>query len=129
MASPSNEKSEKNEPRISTEPEDEYEDAERNFQPKSLKFWTILIGMYLAMFLVALVSAFTSLTGHQAYNLGPDYHRHASRSHHQRVQLHRRHWMVRQRVHADQRLLHPRLWPHLQALLDQMGLSHLHPHL
>ena len=35
---------------------DEYEDAERNFQPKSLKFWTIIIGMYLSIFLVALVS-------------------------------------------------------------------------
>ncbi|KAK5659837.1 hypothetical protein OQA88_13300 [Cercophora sp. LCS_1] len=35
-------------------PSDEYDDAERNYQPRSLKFWTILIGMYLAMFLVAL---------------------------------------------------------------------------
>ena len=35
--------------------EDEYADAEKNYQPRSLKFWTILIGMYLAMFLVALV--------------------------------------------------------------------------
>ena len=34
----------------------EYEDAENNFQPKSLKFWTIMIGMYLSIFLVALVS-------------------------------------------------------------------------
>ena len=33
----------------------EYEDAENNFQPKSLKFWTIMIGMYLSIFLVALV--------------------------------------------------------------------------
>jgi hypothetical protein len=35
--------------------QNEYEDAERNYQPKTLKFWTILIGMYLSMFLVALV--------------------------------------------------------------------------
>lgn len=35
---------------------DEYEDAENNFQPKSLKFWTIMIGVYLSIFLVALVS-------------------------------------------------------------------------
>ena len=35
---------------------DEYEDAEKNYQPKSLKFWTIIIGMYLSIFLVALVS-------------------------------------------------------------------------
>ena len=35
---------------------DEYEDAEKNFQPKSLKFWTIIIAMYLSIFLVALVS-------------------------------------------------------------------------
>ncbi|VUC21462.1 unnamed protein product, partial [Clonostachys rosea] len=32
----------------------EYEDAERNYKPKTLKFWTILIGMYLSLFLVAL---------------------------------------------------------------------------
>ncbi|KAF2097192.1 putative aflatoxin efflux pump, partial [Rhizodiscina lignyota] len=30
------------------------EDAEKNFRPKSLKFWTILCGMYLSIFLVAL---------------------------------------------------------------------------
>ncbi len=35
---------------------EEYEDAEKNFQPKSLKFWTIIISMYLSIFLVALVS-------------------------------------------------------------------------
>jgi hypothetical protein len=35
----------------------EYQDAEKNYQPKSLKFWTIIIGMYLSMFLVALVSS------------------------------------------------------------------------
>ena len=31
----------------------EYEDAEKNYQPK---FWTIMVGMYLSIFLVALVS-------------------------------------------------------------------------
>lgn len=35
---------------------EEYQDAEENFQPKSPKFWTIIIGMYLSIFLVALVS-------------------------------------------------------------------------
>ncbi len=34
---------------------DEYEDAERNFQPNSLEFWTVIISMYLSVFLVALV--------------------------------------------------------------------------
>jgi MFS family permease len=33
---------------------DEYEDAEKNYQPKSVKFWMIMISMYLSMFLVAL---------------------------------------------------------------------------
>ncbi|KAL2842550.1 major facilitator superfamily domain-containing protein [Aspergillus pseudoustus] len=32
----------------------EYADAERNYQPKSIKFWLIILGMYLAIFLVAL---------------------------------------------------------------------------
>ena len=36
--------------------ENEYEDAEKNFQQKSLKFWIIIIGVYLSIFLVALVS-------------------------------------------------------------------------
>lgn len=40
---------------MTNEPVDEYEDAEKNYQPKSLKFWSIMGGMYLAMFLVALV--------------------------------------------------------------------------
>jgi hypothetical protein len=34
----------------------EYEDAEKNFQQKSLKFWTVIIGVYLSIFIVALVS-------------------------------------------------------------------------
>lgn len=33
---------------------DEYQDAEKNYQPKSLKFWTIMTGVYLSTFLVAL---------------------------------------------------------------------------
>ena len=36
---------------------DEYEDAEKNFQPRSPKFWMIIIGMYLSIFLVALVTS------------------------------------------------------------------------
>jgi hypothetical protein len=34
--------------------EDEYEDAEKNYRPKTLKFWTIMISVYLSMFLVGL---------------------------------------------------------------------------
>jgi hypothetical protein len=36
--------------------DDEYGDAEKNFQPRSPKFWMIIIGMYASIFLVALVS-------------------------------------------------------------------------
>ncbi|KIW72513.1 hypothetical protein PV04_00698 [Phialophora macrospora] len=36
------------------EPANEYEDAEKNFQPRSLKFWAIIVGIYLSIFLVAL---------------------------------------------------------------------------
>ena len=36
--------------------DDEYGDAEKNFQPRSPRFWTIIIGMYASIFLVALVS-------------------------------------------------------------------------
>lgn len=33
---------------------DEYEDAEKNYQPRSPKFWAIMIGLYLSMFIVTL---------------------------------------------------------------------------
>ncbi|KAH7138527.1 putative aflatoxin efflux pump [Dendryphion nanum] len=32
----------------------EYDDAERNYQPKTFKFWAIMISMYLSIFLIAL---------------------------------------------------------------------------
>lgn len=38
----------------SSQEDEEYADAEKNFKPKSLKFWLIIIGMYMAIFLVAL---------------------------------------------------------------------------
>jgi MFS family permease len=34
--------------------DDEYADAEKNFKPKSPKFWVIIISMYVSIFLVAL---------------------------------------------------------------------------
>lgn len=34
----------------------EYGDAEKNFQPRSPRFWMIILGMYASVFLVALVS-------------------------------------------------------------------------
>jgi hypothetical protein len=55
-ATPTEKTSERTEAAGSTNSLDEYADAEQNFQPRSFKFWTIIIGMYLAMFLVALVS-------------------------------------------------------------------------
>jgi len=68
---------------------DEYEDAEQNYQPKSLKFWTILIGMYLAMFLVALVgTSFGARAIALANNgAGPNNHRDPHCRNHERVQL------------------------------------------
>jgi MFS family permease len=39
----------------------EYADAEKNFQPRTLKFWAIIIGIYLSIFLVALVRSSWSL--------------------------------------------------------------------
>lgn len=42
----------------SVEGSDEYADAEKNYQPRSLKFWLIIVGVFLSIFLVALVSLF-----------------------------------------------------------------------
>ncbi|KAK0610960.1 major facilitator superfamily domain-containing protein [Immersiella caudata] len=53
-ATPLEKSSERTEAAGSADSLDEYADAEVNFQPRSLKFWTIIIGMYLALFLVAL---------------------------------------------------------------------------
>jgi hypothetical protein len=39
-----------------SQPVNEYEDAEKNFQPKSIKFWTVMIAIYLSILLVGLVS-------------------------------------------------------------------------
>ena len=36
--------------------DDEYGDAEKNFQPRSPRFWMIIFSMYASIFLVALVS-------------------------------------------------------------------------
>lgn len=38
-----------------TNQRNEYHDAEQNYQPTSLKFWTVMLGMYFSIFLVALV--------------------------------------------------------------------------
>jgi hypothetical protein len=32
-----------------------YDEAETNYKPKTLKFWTIMLGTYLSIFIVALV--------------------------------------------------------------------------
>ena len=37
--------------------DNEYADAEANYKPQSVKFWLPLIGMYLCLFLVGLVSS------------------------------------------------------------------------
>jgi hypothetical protein len=51
--STSSQKLEKDEtPQITTV--DEYADAEKNYDPKSLKFWLIILSIYLSFFLVAL---------------------------------------------------------------------------
>lgn len=46
--------------------DDEYGDAEKNFQPRSSSFWVIIIGMYASNFLVALVS----FAGNEVYSAG-----------------------------------------------------------
>lgn len=35
-------------------PPPELDEAERNFQPKTFKFWSVMLSIYLALFLVAL---------------------------------------------------------------------------
>jgi hypothetical protein len=35
--------------------DNEYDDAEKNYQPKTLRFWFIIAGLYMSLFLVALV--------------------------------------------------------------------------
>ncbi|KAK5056133.1 hypothetical protein LTR84_012686 [Exophiala bonariae] len=51
----------------SLDPVDEYEDAEKNYKPKSIKFLSIMIAMYMSFFLVGLVST-PSLTDQPSSN-------------------------------------------------------------
>ncbi len=37
-----------------SDPDDEYADAEKNYQPKTLKFWIVILSVYMSIFLVAL---------------------------------------------------------------------------
>ena len=43
------------EPAPSPDELDEYGDAEKKYQPRSPKFWAIIMGVYFSIFLVALV--------------------------------------------------------------------------
>ena len=109
---------------------DEYEDAEKNFQPKSFKFWTIIIGMYLSIFLVALVSFIVQHTAPDSQveltpTLGSNDYCNGHSTHYRRVQIYPGHWLVWQCLHVDCRLFHPHFWPHLSALLDKTGLPAL----
>lgn len=36
----------------------EYDDAEQNYQPKTFKFWAIMMSMYMSIFLISLVRTF-----------------------------------------------------------------------
>jgi hypothetical protein len=56
LRSQSLEKETEIEPGQAIKKNNEYDDAEKNYKPKTIKFWIPLIGMYLALFLVALVS-------------------------------------------------------------------------
>lgn len=110
---------------------DEYEDAEENYQPNSLKFWMIIIGVYLSIFLVALVIfAVQVQTYCRAYTpLGSNHYCNGRSTHHRRIQLYPGHPLVWQCLHVDCRLFLPHLWPHLSALLDKMGFHAFNCHL
>jgi MFS family permease len=41
-------------PREPARQDEEYADAEKNFQPRTLKFWLIMVSIYISIFLVAL---------------------------------------------------------------------------
>jgi hypothetical protein len=104
-------------------PDNEYEDAEKNFQPKSPKFWAIMLGVYLSIFLVALVCTIRLSCMHADRTSGPNNHRHGDSSHHKQIRLCCRHWMVRICLHAPRCSLQSHFWSDLQAVLDEMGLS------
>src|SRR5271154_6933497 len=97
--------------------DDEYGDAEKNFQPRSPRFWMIIIGMYASIFLVALVSfaeyEFCSAGLTFSAPTGSNDHRSRHPWHHQRIRLDRGYWLVWQRLHVDCRYFQPSVRPHL----------------
>jgi len=67
--------------------DDVYEDAEKNYQPKSLKFWLIMTGVYLSTFIVGLdriiiATAIPRITDefHSIEDIGCKFRRHRLRS-------------------------------------------------
>ena len=69
--------------RISTA--DEYADAEKNYKPKTLKFWLILGSVYLCIFLVALVETPGTKSAHICIpdsRTGSHNHRNRYSTHH-----------------------------------------------
>lgn len=128
-----------------TKPDDQVDrkDVEdTNFNPKSLKFITVMIGMYMSVFLVALVRSenpsfpLTPLFHHTPnswYTLLTPPGPHNPRRRHTRPDkhflLHQRHRVVRFRLPLNRSLLQPDLRPHLPTLLYELGLPDFHTHI
>lgn len=125
-----------------TKPDDQVDrkDVEdTNFKPKSLKFITVMIGMYMSVFLVALVRPEAP-----SLPLTPPFHHipnprnnlltppgpHNPRRRHPRPNkhflLHQRHRVVRLRLPLNRSLLQSDLRAHLPTLLHQVHLPLLH---
>ena len=106
---------------------DEYEDAEKNYQPRSLKFWTIISGVYLSIFLVALVIDISQLwiTIQADSKVGPNHHCNSHSKYNRRFRFHPRYRLVWQRLHADLRMLQSHHRPNISALLNKMGILRL----
>lgn len=99
--------------------------------PEGIKLVMILASLYIAVFLMALVSGLLKSINHKAANTSPgsDNHCYCGPANHERLQLLRRRWLVRQLVLAHIMRLSAVLRTRLYVLFTEMGLLVPHLHL
>jgi hypothetical protein len=107
----------------------EYADAEKNYDPKSLKFWLIVISIYLAFFLVALDRMIIGTRISYMLDAILTSLSYCYTGDHKHIWLHCRYWLVRQRLYAYVRNLQSIIWKDIPAVQYEMDVPNVDFHL
>lgn len=108
-------------------------DEDGNAYPPFANVLVIMIALYLALFIVALVSLpnriefrFNQELPETNLNTGSHHHSNSYSAYDRRLPLLRRHRLVRKRLHDNQLRLPTHLWTYLHILPHQVGLLGCH---